>query len=314
MKINLICPICGAEYTAHESNLKHGRNRTCSYTCGRALAAQKLSGPKKQSDLQCGYCKKIIFLQPNQAKRRKFCSRLCSQLAQQQRIEVSCARCDKTFRLPIWQVEKSTVQYCSTTCHFPHCTIICAWCGQQKRVPPSARKLHNCCSRKCSRAWQGAQGIVGVPYARVQVTCATCGKNFERQRHAVQRNTLQYCSRVCFAEGHRLRMGGEKNPAWRGGHDPYYGPQWDRQAAAARQRDQYTCQRCRVTEETLGKTLHVHHITRLSDFDRDFLRANALWNLISLCSSCHKYLEWHETDMVAFLKTWQRQLELFKTA
>ena len=213
MKVTLTCPICNVQYVTYDHKSKHGRGLTCSYTCGRALAARKLTGPKEQVELQCGYCTKPFALQPNQAKRRKFCSRICSQMAHRDRIKVSCNRCHKTFELSPWQVEKSTTYFCSAACQFPEYMITCEWYDSQKRISPSCARPHNFCSRKCSRAWQGAHGIVGQPYARLQVSCATCGKTFERQRNAVQRVTLQYCSRTCFAEGHRLRMSGDKNPA-----------------------------------------------------------------------------------------------------
>jgi 5-methylcytosine-specific restriction endonuclease McrA len=87
-------------------------------------------------------------------------------------------------------------------------------------------------------------------------------------------------------------MSGDKSPVWKGGYDPYYGPNWDETAERARIRDGRRCRRCHKHEHELGRKLHVHHIVRLSAFKRDFDRANDLSNLISLCSACHKKVEW----------------------
>lgn len=215
---------------------------------------------------------------------------------------VSCNRCGKVMYLAPWQVARSDVHYCSKACHNPPTTIRCEHCGKEKRVPPSAIKEHNFCSRKCCRAWQQTQGITGVPWARVVVACDICGKQFERERNAV--GGRNYCGKECFYRAHRANMAGDKNPAWRGGYDPYYGPNWDRQARRARERDGHRCQRCGVDESALHCSLHVHHIKPLRAFQRDFRRANSLENLVSLCPSCHKHLEWHQDLLDEFVATW----------
>jgi 5-methylcytosine-specific restriction endonuclease McrA len=188
---------------------------------------------------------------------------------------------------------------------WPPVTITCDWCGKTKQISPSARKEHNFCNRKCCRAWQQANGIVGVPWKLVALTCPVCGKSFQRQQNAVDRSKTSYCSKACFYVAHSPAMGGDKNPAWRGGLEPYYGPNWDRQSREARQRDGHTCQRCGITEVETGEVLHVHHIVPLRTFARDFRKANALHNLVSLCPSCHKFLEWHEDQMTLFLASWR---------
>lgn len=216
---------------------------------------------------------------------------------------VHCETCGKELNRARWYVERQQKHYCSKACKWPPVIITCEWCGKQKKVSPSAVKEHNFCDRKCCRAWQGANGLVAQP-TRVTVACAVCGSTFERQPNQIKRNQKSFCSRECFAIGHQERMEGDKNPAWRGGFDPYYGPNWDRQSRRARERDSHTCQRCGVKESDLDKLLHVHHIIPLRAFQRDFRRANALSNLVSLCPSCHKFLEWHPDQMNAFVASW----------
>lgn len=219
-------------------------------------------------------------------------------------MKVQCARCGKEFNRPTWHAQRKQKHYCSWACRFPPVNIICEWCGTEKRIAPSDIREHNFCSRKCCRAWQGANGIVGYKYAQVALVCPICGQHFTRQQNQVKRNKHSYCSAKCFYQAHRTNMSGSKNPAWRGGYEPFYGPSWDRQARRARARDKHTCQYCGISEHELSRVLDVHHIKPLRDFDRDFKKANALVNLVSLCSSCHKLLEWHEDQMSQLLASW----------
>lgn len=85
---------------------------------------------------------------------------------------------------------------------------------------------------------------------------------------------------------------GESNFNWKGGYEPYYGPNWRQQRRNARARDKYTCQRCGVTEKDLGRQLDVHHKIRFGNFGiKRYKEANRLENLISLCYTCHTTVE-----------------------
>jgi 5-methylcytosine-specific restriction endonuclease McrA len=75
---------------------------------------------------------------------------------------------------------------------------------------------------------------------------------------------------------------GPKNPFWRGGYEPYYGPNWFEQREKALKRDNYTCQKCGARGDD------VHHIIPFRKFGlANYLKANELSNLITLCKSCH---------------------------
>lgn len=78
------------------------------------------------------------------------------------------------------------------------------------------------------------------------------------------------------------------------------GANWELQARRARERDQFTCQACGVTEEELGQRLDVHHRIPYRRF-RSNVEANKLEHLISVCPSCHRR---QETEL-------RRQLPLF---
>lgn len=81
---------------------------------------------------------------------------------------------------------------------------------------------------------------------------------------------------------------GSLNPAWKGGYEPYYGPNWHEQRRKALIRDNFTCQRC------FGKRdgrLEVHHIVPFRLF-RSYIEANRLENLLTHCIRCHREVEW----------------------
>jgi DEAD/DEAH box helicase domain-containing protein len=75
-----------------------------------------------------------------------------------------------------------------------------------------------------------------------------------------------------------------------------YGPDWPEARAAARARDGYTCRQCGAPERQ-GRAHDVHHLRPFREFgyvpgeNRNDRQANALDNLITLCSTCHHRAE-----------------------
>jgi DEAD/DEAH box helicase domain-containing protein len=67
-----------------------------------------------------------------------------------------------------------------------------------------------------------------------------------------------------------------------------YGPNWPAQRDLARQRDEYRCRVCGAPED--GRSHHVHHITPFRAFE-NYLQANQLANLITVCPPCHRRVE-----------------------
>jgi DEAD/DEAH box helicase domain-containing protein len=75
-----------------------------------------------------------------------------------------------------------------------------------------------------------------------------------------------------------------------------YGPNWATQRQRARERDGYRCRHCGVPEGR-DREHDVHHIRPFRTFDyrpgqnENYLAANDLSNLITLCPECHRRLE-----------------------
>lgn len=92
---------------------------------------------------------------------------------------------------------------------------------------------------------------------------------------------------------HMFGRGGEEHPNWRGGHEPYYGPNWLKQRRKTLERDHHICQVCGAPEN--GKEHDVHHIIPFKEFGlKLYQEANRLKNLATLCHRCHTSLEWLE--------------------
>ncbi len=82
-----------------------------------------------------------------------------------------------------------------------------------------------------------------------------------------------------------------------------YGPNWEVQRQAARQRDGYRCRQCGAPEKA-GRQHDVHHITPFREFgyvrgqNDAYLQANDLNNLVCLCPVCH-----HRTELARGIRT-----------
>jgi DEAD/DEAH box helicase domain-containing protein len=74
------------------------------------------------------------------------------------------------------------------------------------------------------------------------------------------------------------------------------GPNWEEQRNRARARDGYRCRHCGVSERP-GRAHDVHHIAPFRTFgyvrgkNEQYLEANRLENLVTLCRSCHRRVE-----------------------
>lgn len=84
------------------------------------------------------------------------------------------------------------------------------------------------------------------------------------------------------------RMQREKHPHWRGGTGTLpYGPEFTHKfKELIRERDNYTCQRCGITQDDYGRVLHVHHL----DHNK---QNNDPTNLVAACNKCNNWASRH---------------------
>ena len=153
------------------------------------------------------------------------------------------------------------------------------------------RKISEVNSGAKNGSWKGGP---------IEKTCELCGEAFQVRRSVLKQGKGRFCSKKCRGFAQR----GNNSPSWKGGPIPY-GPLWSIQRDRARNRDNYTCQRCGITEEEMGGGLSVHHIVSFRECSD-----NTLENLICLCGrnnggvNCHLHCEHHPEDCPEPRKNW----------
>lgn len=243
-------------------------------------------------------------------------------------VERVCESCSKAFQFRAARVKHKAARFCSRACHYAGLAakksetvvrVACATCGVEVQKHPSqiARSHHGStfCSRACHYAGRSigvTRRVVTKPYTYSEAgksamvassskprgqrsfhpsTCANCSKSFDDPGDGRPRASgLKFCSLDCCNAFRK----GDKNPAWRGGHPGYYGPDWRPIRRAARDRDGHKCRRCAAPSPP-GKFHDVHHVAPVSSFENPN-DANTMENVVTLCHSCHMHVEWRGID------------------
>lgn len=239
---------------------------------------------------ECPVCGKVYKADPGRLKhgRQTTCSRKCSYewRAQKKRkaVELECPVCGEAFERAPSQIERTKyTNVCSLDCLYEGRSL-----GIIEREVTEPYELTDEGREAMRQAGIERRGKYKKP--PVKWTCETCGKVSKIDRGDISpARQFRFCSNECANIGLR----GEGNPSWRGGYEPYYGPNWRAQRRKARKRDNYTCQECGISQDELGRKLDVHHIIRFADFD-SYKQANKLDNLISYCHTCHMVVEWRD--------------------
>lgn len=255
--ITRVCPNCGSSFECYRSDSK----TYCSRKCAAIVTATANLGDRTQRkiplvELTCSHCEKPITQPKKRADRfeHHFCSQRCW---------------GDWLRTQGIQLGANNPNY------KPKVQRQCERCGKTLQVHES--QIANGEGRYCSRECKNQ---------RIEKVCELCNNTYAIPANQAPRN--RFCSKACVSEWQRQTWVGPNAPAWRGGHTPYYGPNWRNQRRAARKRDDFTCQRCGIAEERLYRNLDVHHIIPFRAFGIErYKEANRLANLISLCHLCH---------------------------
>lgn len=169
------------------------------------------------------------------------------------KIKFNCVHCQKPFeRLPS-EVKRGAGKYCSNQCS-----------GIARTKPKQYKRRF-----------------------KVNCECEYCGIIFKAKPSNIERRGVRFCSRTCSG----LAQRGENSPTWRGGHGKYRGENWNEQRKLAYNRDQGICQHCERKPKQGIKKCAVHHIKPFREFGDDYVTANQLTNLITLCHPCHMRAE-----------------------
>jgi 5-methylcytosine-specific restriction endonuclease McrA len=175
--------------------------------------------------------------------------------------------------------------------------VTCMVCGKAIQRAYTQVRLNqgrHVCSRQCLSARMRGEGSP-VYTERVETKCDTCGTTFQQPQHQYKRTEKHYCSMECLGAANGERIRGPNNARWKGGGPNYYGDNWHLQRRKALKRDGYRCQRCGKDKGVAP--LVVHHIRPFKTFgyvkgqNANYIEANDIENLMSLCMSCHLLVE-----------------------
>lgn len=275
--------------------------------------------------VNCTFCNKSVFKKPSEISDRNFCGRTCYlnwrheggslQIAIDKGLSVlvNCANCGKEMRKKKNFVERTANICCSRKCQGEYqsknwigennpkyapekqLNLTCTECGKPiaRRISEMTKSTQAFCNQTCMGNWRSKnQRGENHPSWRgglQDAVCPECGNVFKEIR-ANLKTGRRFCSMDCKNRFHSKEM-------FKDGGARYYGPNWYAQRRAARDRDNHTCQICSRTREDEGRNMPVHHIKRFADFGYDpfqnenYLEANQLSNLVTLCSRCHGRLE-----------------------
>lgn len=252
-RITTTCPKCGKEFWYHKS----WPRIYCSRKCSAAVNAKANLGIIELPQMFCEICGQEIN---KKWAGRRFCSRKC----------FAEHLCKTRTGIPRPEIagEKPHLQ--------KRVNKVCPQCGVSFQVKESHSRRRRYCSKRCM-----------ATAGQVQRICEFCGVAFVTKRSLTKGKGGKFCSKHCHIE-HQKTLRGPQTNNWRGGHPPYYGPNWIEQRDKARKRDNYTCQDCGITESELSRALDVHHIKPFRVFGiKHYKEANHLDNLISYCRECH---------------------------
>jgi endogenous inhibitor of DNA gyrase (YacG/DUF329 family) len=262
-----VCPQCNVGFSYYPSQYHDQPKIYCSRKC-QSDASRVITN--------CPQCGKEFWY--HRSWPRKYCSIKCraantlnnfGEYVGKEAVAVNCENCGKSFKKLFNQVQSTKHNFCSQVCYGEHVS------KTRKGIPRP-----------------GVRGEKPHLQKRVTKNCPQCGKEFQVKLSSDGRR--RFCSKACQSKSQIGTVSGENNFNWKGGYEPYYGPNWRQQRRNARARDNYTCRRCGVTEIELGCQLDVHHIKRFKRFGiKRYKEANSLDNLVSLCDGCHKHMEHH---------------------
>jgi hypothetical protein len=208
------------------------------------------------------------------------------------KVNCTCEHCHKSFTRFPSEIKRGYGKYCSRACMdlAKRVTIDleCEYCHKPFQVMQHIFNQSPCrfCSREC---------LFESMQKRIDRICEQCGNSFTTIPIRIKNDGAKYCSNECRHIANR----GQGNVAWRGGHSSYRGENWLQQRKLARERDKNTCQHC--GKKSKRRKHDVHHIRPYRLFNGDYVTANQLTNLITLCQTCHKLAEHGSIEVQPYL-------------
>lgn len=256
------------------------------YNTGISTRVSAMSRPSTKVECNCHYCEKPFKMLLNDFKRgRRFCGKACWYAFNSSAIERICPNCNNPFFVQPSKATKNKKIYCCNQCRLDAVQSKrkrnCLYCNTS--FIPDIDVIKSGGGKYCSRTCFGKDRS-----KKVERVCEACSKHFFVKACVVRKGGGRFCSNICFAVAHS----GENNTLWRGGGIRYHGLNWKTQSKLARKRDGGICQLCSRKPLAKERQFHVHHIIPYRKFNGDYVTANQLSNLITLCPQCHHKVEY----------------------
>lgn len=311
-----ICEYCGKEYKTSQKYRK-----TCSRECRGKLDSIKYKkgiyasrGNYKKIEVGCSFplCLKTKMVKlsryNNNKNKRFFCSKEHFGLYKSMflrgeksggykggKVEIKCSMCGKPLMFHPCRIKKQKYFVCSKEC----------W-GEILR-------------RTVAKKGENHPGWV----EKVETYCDYCGEPISILPSQYNKSKYHFCKykgigkmmNKCFREFIKINPKlGEDNPNYHNGKssEPYSMEFNNVLRRNIRRRDNFTCQKCGMTQEEniikFRESLSIHHI----DYDKYNLNEN---NLISLCKYCHSKTVYKRQYWINYFKDmvnykYQKETEL----
>lgn len=316
LMIDKKCINCGKTFRVTPSRAPNAKS-----CCMKCQTEYRKNNPgthpscRKKVAITCQYCNTVFYVIPSLAKKRKSCSRHCQrEYSKRQRVSLACAHCGDIFIVDPHR--KETAKFCSVKCHNkymkgkpnPKASLALSGRRSPKRIPKE-----NLIKDICRVATKIGHTPSSVDYREHgNYDHSTIYTSFNNWKDAIEQSGLDYAqmerhiseirslaTKKTWKDNDAYRESHCQGNHWRwaGGCQTWRGPNWNNQSERARERDNYCCQSCGVTQSELGKKLDVHHIQPFREFgfvpykNKNYIQANQIDNLITLCPSCHQKTE-----------------------
>ena len=206
--------------------------------------------------------------------------------------QYECAFCGETVERDIRKSRRHLKVYCSAEC-FHKSKFGRAFSEDHRKNLSKALKGHLVPEETREKIKKSLNGHEVSKETREKLSAAHSGKRLSsKTKEKISRSllgnerSLGYKHTKEARESMSKKRSGSKHPNWQGGRsrEPYGEEFGARLKRTIRERDDYTCRLCGLSQETPAP--HVHHI----DYDKS---NNGLDNLVCLCHRCHSKTNWN---------------------
>lgn len=234
----------------------------------------------------CEYCNQPFErkVYPSSTLQYRFCNPTCRNKARIRKDTVNCPQCGKPYTPYRKGKRDGYKKYCSQECANN------ALCGQPSPNPAYVPKEIRAIIKEL------------YPVTPVQIIAEQLNLSIVTIRSVAYREGVKHAPNLYYsivheaARTHMLLHNPGKNRPRLKIRDSWRGANWKEQREKALKRDGYHCQICNKQIGRKGHDYGVHHIKPFREFDGDYLKANQLSNLITLCRRCHVDVECGRVD------------------